>query len=170
MKRIITLIIAITAVTTAFCREIRGIVVGENGTPLDYVNVVLYRDSIYVTGTVTDTTGAFSLNTDIRGKLTAKISFVGYETYTSAIPNSGNLGTIKLVPTTATLREVVVSVTRPSTHDERQCTRYRHRGQLTRHSRTANDVLTRVPMVVDNGGTLEVFGKGHPKSISTDAR
>ncbi|WP_304477218.1 carboxypeptidase-like regulatory domain-containing protein, partial [uncultured Muribaculum sp.] len=115
MKRIITLIIAITAVTTAFCREIRGIVVGENGTPLDYVNVVLYRDSIYVTGTVTDTTGAFSLNTDIRGKLTAKISFVGYETYTSAIPNSGNLGTIKLVPTTATLREVVVSVTRPST-------------------------------------------------------
>ena len=56
MKRIITLIIAITAVTTAFCREIRGIVVGENGTPLDYVNVVLYRDSIYVTGTVTDTT------------------------------------------------------------------------------------------------------------------
>ena len=55
MKRIITLIIAITAVATAFCREIKGIVVGENGTLLDYVNVVLYRDSIYVTGTVTDT-------------------------------------------------------------------------------------------------------------------
>ncbi|WP_438638218.1 hypothetical protein [Muribaculum gordoncarteri] len=59
MKRIITLIIAMTAVTTAFCREIRGLVVGENGTPLDYVNVVLYHDSIYVTGTVTDTAGAF---------------------------------------------------------------------------------------------------------------
>jgi len=27
---------------------------------------------------------------------------------------------------------------------------------------TANDVLTRVPMVIDNGGTLEVFGKGSP--------
>lgn len=28
---------------------------------------------------------------------------------------------------------------------------------------TANDVLARVPMVVDNGGTLEVFGKGSPE-------
>lgn len=27
---------------------------------------------------------------------------------------------------------------------------------------TANDVLVRIPMVVDNGGTLEVFGKGAP--------
>lgn len=27
---------------------------------------------------------------------------------------------------------------------------------------TANDVLSRVPMVVNNGGTLEVFGKGSP--------
>lgn len=27
---------------------------------------------------------------------------------------------------------------------------------------TANDVLARVPMVIDNGGTLEVFGKGSP--------
>ncbi len=163
MKRIITLIIAITAVTTAFCREIRGIVVGENGTPLDYVNVVLYRDSIYVTGTVTDTTGAFSLNTDIRGKLTAKISFVGYETYTSAIPNSGNLGTIKLVPTTATLREVVVSVTRPSTTMKGNALVTDIEGSSLAIAGTANDVLTRVPMVVDNGGTLEVFGKGAPE-------
>lgn len=163
MKRIITLIIAITAVTTAFCREIRGIVVGENGTPLDYVNVVLYRDSIYVTGTVTDTAGAFSLNTDIRGKLTAKISFVGYETYTSAIPNSGNLGTIKLVPTTATLREVVVSVTRPSTTMKGNALVTDIEGSSLAIAGTANDVLARVPMVVDNGGTLEVFGKGAPE-------
>ncbi len=28
---------------------------------------------------------------------------------------------------------------------------------------TANDVLARVPMIVDNGGTLEVFGKGSPE-------
>ncbi len=28
---------------------------------------------------------------------------------------------------------------------------------------TASDVLARVPMVVDNGGTLEVFGKGSPE-------
>lgn len=163
MKRIITLIIAITAVATAFCREIRGIVVGENGTPLDYVNVVLYRDSIYMTGTVTDTVGAFSLNTDIQGKLTAKISFVGYETYTAAIPNSGNLGTIKLVPTTVTLREVVVSVTRPSTTMKGNALVTDIEGSSLAIAGTANDVLARVPMVVDNGGTLEVFGKGTPE-------
>ena len=77
MKQIITLLIAITAVATAFCRDIKGIIVGENGTPLEYVNVVLYRDSTYVTGTITDSAGSFSINTDIMGSLTAKISFVG---------------------------------------------------------------------------------------------
>ena len=52
------------AVATAYCREISGKVVGENDVPLDYVNVVLYRDSSYITGAVTDSAGIFKVNTE----------------------------------------------------------------------------------------------------------
>ena len=47
--RILTLLMASMAVVTVYSREITGKIVGENDAPLDYVNVVLYRDSTYVT-------------------------------------------------------------------------------------------------------------------------
>ena len=71
------------AVVAVYGREITGTVVGENDTPLDYVNVVLYQDSTYITGGVTDQAGMFSIPTDVAGSLTAKCSFVGYETWKS---------------------------------------------------------------------------------------
>ena len=163
MKQIITLLIAITAVATAFCRDIKGIIVGENGTPLEYVNVVLYRDSTYVTGTITDSAGSFSINTDIMGSLTAKISFVGYETYTTSVPDSDNLGMIRLLPPTVELGEVVVKASSPSTSIKGNALVTTVEGSSLAIAGTANDVLARVPMVVDNGGTLEVFGKGVPE-------
>ena len=116
MERIISIvIIAIAAVMPAFCREITGMVVGENGTPLDFVNVVLYRDSTYVTGTVTGNDGRFSVSTDVAGDLAAKVSFVGYEARLMTVPASGDMGTISLVPSAVELGEVTVHASRPST-------------------------------------------------------
>lgn len=163
MKQIITLILAVTTAATAFCREITGKVIGENDAPLDYVNVVLYRDSTYVTGTVTDTDGVFSISSDINGDLTAKVSFVGYESYTAAVPHSGNLGIIRLSPSTVQLGEIVVKATRPSTTMKGNALVTDIDGTSLAIAGTANDVLKRVPMVVDNSGTLEVFGKGAPE-------
>ena len=45
MKKILILIMVFMTVATVYGREITGKVVGENDTPLDYVKVVLYRDS-----------------------------------------------------------------------------------------------------------------------------
>ena len=92
------LLLVLTTVATAFGREITGKVVGENESPLDYVNVVLYSDSIYITGTVTDSVGIFSVSTEANGNLTARISFVGYETLSMTVPSTGNLGVIILAP------------------------------------------------------------------------
>ena len=62
---LLTFLTALMAANTVYGREISGKVIGENNTPLDYVNVVLYRDSIYITGTVTDQAGMFSIPTDV---------------------------------------------------------------------------------------------------------
>ncbi len=163
MKKIVTLLIAITAVATVFCREITGKVVGENETALDFVNVVLYRDSTYVTGTVTDTDGTFAINTNAGGNLAVKVSFVGYETYAAPVTSSGDMGMIRLTPAAVELGEVVVKATRPSTTMKGNALVTTVEGTSLAIAGTANDVLARVPMVVDNGGTLEVFGKGTPE-------
>ena len=163
MKNIIMLLLVLTTVATAFGREITGKVVGENESPLDYVNVVLYSDSTYITGTVSDSAGIFSVNAEANGNLTARISFVGYETLSMSVPSTGNLGVIRLQPSVKELGEVVVKATRPTTTMKGNALVTNIEGSSLAIAGTANDVLARVPMVVDNGGTLEVFGKGSPE-------
>lgn len=159
---ILTLLMAFVASTAVYGRQITGKVVGENDSPLDFVNVVLYRDSTYITGTVTDQAGMFSIPADASGNLSTRISFVGYETTRLPVPASGELGTIILAPAATELGEVVVRSTRPSTTMKGNALVTAVEGSPLALAGTANDVLVRVPMVVRNDGKLEVFGKGAP--------
>ncbi len=165
-KKILTLAItfltALLAVIPAFGREIRGRVLDGNNAPLDFVNVVLYCDSTYVSGGISDSEGKFSITTDADCNLTAKISFVGYETRSVNVPASGDLGVISLHPSAVELGEVVVKASRPSTTIKGNALVTNVEGSSLAIAGTANDVLVRVPMVVDNAGTIEVFGKGSP--------
>lgn len=163
MKQIFLFILALMAMTQAYGREITGTVIGEDNYPLDFVNVVIYRDSTYITGAITDTDGKFVISTDIESNLIAKVSYVGYETYTSTVPASGNLGIINLVPSAVQLGEIVVKASRPSTIMKGSALVTNVEGSSLAIAGTANDVLTRVPMVIDNEGSLEVFGKGTPE-------
>jgi len=160
--KIFTLLMSLMAVAAVYGREITGKVVGEDDAPLDYVNVVLYRDSTYITGAVTDQTGMFHITTDVAGGLTAKCSFVGYESAEVPVPASGMMGTIRLTPAMVELGEVVVRATRPSTTMKGNALVTNVEGSSLAVAGTANDVLARVPMVVENDGKLEVFGKGRP--------
>ncbi len=161
-RKITLIIIALLAAATALGREIKGRIIGEGGAPLDFVNVVLYRDSTYITGTITDTEGKFIIATEAAWKLSARISSVGYETLSAAVPSSGNFGTVELKPTAVALGEVVVKASRPSTTLKGNSLVTSVAGSGLALAGTANDVLVRVPMVIDNGGALEVFGKGQP--------
>lgn len=162
MKKIFTFLMTFMVVIAAYSREVTGKVVDENNSPLDYVNVVLYRDSIYITGTVTDEEGLFTISTEVAGNLKAKVSYLGYETSECIVPTSGYLGIISLTPATVELGEVVVRATRPSTTMKGNVLVTNVENTSLSIAGTANDVLSRVPMVVNNGGTLEVFGKGSP--------
>lgn len=92
MKTTISILIAILCTVSAFTREITGTVVGEDNAPLDFVNVVLYQDSAYVAGNITDAEGRFAIVTDRPGQFTAKISSLGYEPYSTTVPESGSHG------------------------------------------------------------------------------
>lgn len=163
MKKIITLLILFATTTVAFARTVTGKVVSENESPLGFANMVLYCDSAYLTGAVTDSDGAFAISTDAVGDLIAKVCFTGYETYTAVVPSSGDMGVIKLSPSTVELNEVVVKASRPSTMLKGNALVTNIEGSSLAIAGTAKDVLAQVPMVIDNGGALEVFGKGAPE-------
>ncbi len=162
MKHTIAFLIALLAVIPAFSRDIKGYILDENNAPLDFVNVTLYCDSTFVAGGISDAEGLFYIATDKDCNLTAKISFVGYESLTVNVPQSGNMGVISLCPSAVKLGEVVVKAIRPTTTMKGNALVTNVEGSSLALAGTANDVLARVPMVVDNGGTLEVFGKGSP--------
>ena len=162
MKTAILILTALCAVLSAFSRDIKGRVLDENNVPLDFVNVVLYCDSTFVAGGISDTEGLFSIPTDADCDLTAKVSFAGYETISSNVPQNGDMGVIGLFPSAVELGEVVVKATRPSTLMKGNALVTNVEGSSLAVAGTANDVLVRVPMVVDNGGSIEVFGKGSP--------
>lgn len=162
MKKFLTVLIAFIAIATVYGREITGKVVGQNNTPLDYVNVVLYRDTTYFIGTVTDQDGMFVISTDVTEHLALKTFFVGYKTIELSVPDSGDIGTINLTPDIVELGELVVRASRPSTTMKGNALVTNIEGGPLALAGTANDVLTRIPMVVSNNGSIEVFGKGTP--------
>ncbi|MBD5222404.1 MAG: outer membrane beta-barrel protein [Bacteroidales bacterium] len=162
MKNSILFLAIIIAVLPAFGRDIKGRILDENNAPLDFVNVVLYCDSTFVAGGISDSDGLFSIRTDADCNLTAKVSFVGYETITTNVPESGNIGLITLHPSAVQLGEVVIKASRPATTMKGNALVTTVEGSSLAIAGTANDVLAQVPMVVDNGGSLEVFGKGSP--------
>ena len=86
-------------------RTVTGTILDNNGQPLPGVTV---RVPGTQTGTVTDSTGAFSLAVP-QNTRTLEVSFVGFTPVTLNIPDSGNIS-VQLQPAASgTLQEVVVT-------------------------------------------------------------
>lgn len=162
MKHILLCVIGIMSACTALCRDIKGTVLDENNAPLAFANIVLYADSSYVAGCITDEAGMFSITLESDSALTAKVSFVGYDAVSVTVPSSGDMGTIILMPNAVLLSDVVVKSVRHATTLKGNALVTDVEGSPLSIAGTANDVLSQIPMLVDNGGAIEVFGKGVP--------
>lgn len=158
----ITLLCALLGL--AVCSEaqdISGTVTDNQQRPVEFATIVLLdaKDSTYITGAITDIDGRFAIKAEHPGLL--KVSCLGYgDTYVDAAP--GNIGTIRLAPSSVALGEVVVSATRPRTKIKDDALVTTIENSALAHAGTANDVLGRVPGVIKNGESIEVLGKGTP--------
>ena len=163
MKYLLFLTFGVCATMTCMAQSITGKVVGENNSPLDYVNVVLLKaDSTFVSGTVTDENGLFTFENTPDIPKFVKLSSIGYNEKILDIPLTGNVGTVYLEPTTVMLGEVIVKSDRPVTAIKGDALVTSVAGTQLAHAGTAEDVLVQVPMVVGRDGVFEVFGKGSP--------
>ena len=176
MKRVILLSMMCLATIVLEAQSISGRVIDEQFQPMSSVNVVLLNptDSAYVTGTVTNDDGTFSIETVKKNGL-LKISSVGYITkFVNA--RLGNVGDIQMQPNTYNIKGIQVNGERIIVKAEN--------GHLTYSipqlleilpADNAYEALTRIPGVIDNGDELAFTGRsltliinGKPTTLSSE--
>ena len=163
MKRYcFTLLMSILAVMTTVAATFTGRVVDEAGLPAAFANVVLMNaaDSAFVSGTMTDADGAFSLSGQTTHPL-IKISYLGYKTQVLDGTQS-DLGTIQLEPESTMLGEVVIKGERPAFKLTTEGLKTEVENTLLSKVGTAKAVIENLPGVQRTKDGIEVFGKGAP--------
>ncbi len=139
----------------------QGKVVNENGESIFLANVVLMNssDSTFLAGCTTDENGLFNLAVSSNGIL--RISHIGYVSKYIPITTDKYLSVV-METDAAKLKEVVVRSPNPITTIEGDALVTRIKGTVLAKIGSAKDVLGLLPGLIDNQGSIEVFGKGRP--------
>ena len=143
-------------------RHLTGTVVDENRQPVAYANVYLLHpsDSTVIGGGVSNEAGVFVIPYE-RPTVLVRISYVGYKT-TYRLCNDEQTGTIQILPETQTINGVEVTGERPKVVLQGNSLVMNVEGTVMERLGTAEDVLSRVPMIAKKGETFEILGKGVP--------
>ena len=158
-KILLTLLFAAVYMLNIDAQTITGRVTDENNVPLAFANVILQKaDNSYIDGTVTDTTGRFSI-AGHQDAAKIQISFIGYKTVYRTLDN---LETVKLIPDTEVIGKSVVKATLPKTEIKGDAFVTRIENSVLSEAGSASDVLIRLPGVTYKDEAYEVFGKGTP--------
>ncbi len=145
-------------------QTISGRLTDEAHQSMEFANVVLLtqKDSAFVTGTVSDEQGDFSLITpSATVAYLLKLSSIGYQT-TFLPVKSGDLGVIILKSDAHQLGEVVVKGDLPKTQIKRDAMVTNVAGTVLAQAGTGKDLLEKIPGVIKSNGGLTVFGRGTP--------
>ncbi len=164
MKKSAITILMICLTAMAIAENYSGKVADSNGNAIAFANVVLYGlpDSVFISGTITDESGAFTLESKTKietGYL--EIRFIGYET--AIVPlNSYNSGTIILKPEENQLGEIAVVSRRPVIKQREGKLIIGIKGTSLSEAGSLMDVLQKTPGLQVNDENILVFGKGTP--------
>ena len=163
-RRITFLCICLLATFALQAQTFTGKVVDEKSQPLPYANVVLLSlpDSAFVTGTVSDESGAFTLRSE-KPDLLLRVSSIGYATLYNKVEKS-DIGVIQLLPDAQLLGEVVVKGDLPKVQLKGDAQVTNVQGTILEKAGTGNgtgnDLLSKLPGVSAEEGTVNVFGSG----------
>ena len=146
-------------------RHLTGTIIDEQGVPVAYANVAILNptDSTLLSGGVSNESGYFAVPYE-QERILARISYVGYKTVYRHC-NQPNVGTIRMQPDNYTLNGVVVQGERPKVVLQGNSLMMNVEGTVMERLGTAEDVLTRVPMIAKRGEGFEILGKGAPNEL-----
>lgn len=143
-------------------RHLTGTIIDENRQPVPYANIYLLHpsDSTVIGGGVSNEAGIFVIPYE-QPTVIARISYVGYKT-TYRLCSHEHLGTIQIRPETMTIKGILVTGERPKVRLQGNSLIMNVEGTVMERLGTAEDVLTRVPMLAKRGEGFEILGKGAP--------
>ena len=144
-------------------QSIRGTVTDEEGQPIEFANVILLKDTTFVSGTITNAQGAFTLETPPSAGNAIRITMVGYEDFRTALPPTGDVGKVTLRESSVMLGEVTVSAGLPATRLKGGTLVTTVENSVLSQLGTADDVLAHLPLVSGSEGDFTVFGRGTPQ-------
>jgi outer membrane cobalamin receptor len=190
MKFFITSFILLLSSSFLFAQQkvnISGIVVDkDNGAVMQFVNVVVLNviDSTIVTGSLSDETGAFRLQSVVKGSYLIRFKFLGYNELYMPLEIQGTerqieLGVVEIIPSVMTTGDVVVEVERPLMETSIDKRIYNVDQDLAAKGGTAEDVLQNVPSIeIDQDGRISLRGNanviilidGRPSTLSGSSR
>lgn len=142
--------------------HLTGTIIDEQGQPVAYANVAVLNpvDSTLLSGGVSNESGYFAIPYE-KERVLARISYVGYKTIYK-LCNNENIGKMRLHPDNYTLNGVIVQGERPKIVLQGNSLIIHVEGTVMERLGTAEDVLTRVPMIAKRGEGFEIIGKGVP--------
>jgi|WetSurMetagenome_2_1015567.scaffolds.fasta_scaffold12049_3 hypothetical protein len=147
---------------------INGVIVDDKRQGLSFVNVVLmHRDMSFIKGTITNNQGNFNLPLQDKGDYILKISLVGYKTLYINCPSEVK-DTIMMQSDAHLLNEVTVNASKKIyTHARGKIVASIENSVLARMG-NAEDVLSQLPLVINNNGEFKILGKGTPQIYIDD--
>ena len=164
MKTYIIAIISLLLVSISLessGQSITGKVLDEYEAPLAYANVILQgADSVFIAGTITDTCGVFVLDLDPEA-VSIQVSFISYHTQNVEIKGN-DIGIVRMLPDAEMLGRSIVRATLPKTEIVGDAFVTKVENSVLAEAGSANDVIKKLPGVIQKDGNFEVFGKGVP--------
>lgn len=162
MKQTIIIIILYIISTKITAQEFKGHLVDEWKKPIEFANIIsrTLKDSTYITGTVSDSTGTFSLPFSKDAFL--QVTCIGYQTL-HIYPNNLPADTIVMHQADNTLAEVTIKANQPLVKLEGNAIMASIQGSYLEKAGTAYDLLEQIPGIAKNAGEIEVIGKGTPQ-------
>lgn len=163
MKKIFsTVVVCIWACTQLFAQQIKGKIVDEHYSPIQFVNVVLLSksDSTFIKGVITDKDGVFVLKSHENNGI-LKFSYIGYQTiYRNCGEN--DLGIITMKESNVGLSGVTVKGKRPTVKADLNKITVDVAHSYLQYLGKATDILGKIPGLTSD---LQLLEGGSPTFI-----
>lgn len=137
---------------------------GTTGEVLEFATVVLAKgDSTVVAGAMTDEQGHFEIKAK-PGRYILSVALIGYKGHVAPVDLSQNCdaGRIALVQDQYMLGEAVVEAQLPRIELKGDAVVTNISGSVLEHAGTAQDLMAKIPGMIQRDGKSEVIGRGEP--------
>lgn len=163
MKQIVILTVSLmVAATRLAAQEVKGRVTDKDRQPIEGATVVMQTpDSVFVDGVTTDSLGYFVFHRALK-RYRLIFQHLLYKSVVKDYDAAGDMGVVTMDEQDAyALSEVVVSAERPLVKAENGALTYDVEALAEKTTAgNAYEVLTRLPGVLEQGGSLSLIGAG----------